>query len=550
MRTPRAFYNDHPTWPVVLTEITYWGITSAAGAVTGTTVVCQDLVNEPSYQGLAVKLLDGAAAGQVRVINVHVAGTNTLTVPNPFTDNAGAVVQVTASIRFVIMSLGGGGGAPAPPVAPSIGLWMFGMCDPGMAASLNTLVMPNLAGFPNDIFNNEFWIQVIYNANAPGVVPERQIRRVTNYVGATGTFTVDPFGANVEANDLVAVFHESIMSIEILGFGTLDASSVTVPADSTRPEAAGHFDGCLLMTTEGAVAFQPRRIVDFTAAGVFTLDPNYPFTALPGLVDYIIIGDQDGYEWPYIHATMSCLEQPRVGQPDMEVARLSLHNLRPDGAIPAAEYANTTINIDRMRLGVDADWVNIVAGAAMVEQVGWAEYDYTFPAVSWQDGDLIRYTIYDCTVTIPPGSVQVFTIPRQTRYGVVGGLGAVIELVEAIFDLVNAILITSETGGTVTTDGTEQDIYINNAPAGVYEPLKVMIDFSNQTQAETVIIRTYYRIVNGGALVLKDELEFSEEQDPPLKNVELEPNRFGIRVSIQRIAGAAIAYPWEVLFRA
>ncbi len=292
MKVPSGLRIDSPSWPLLQAHISYWGIADAVGSVFGTTVVCGDLANEPSYIGLAAKLLDGDAAGQVRVIAAHVAGTNTLTVANAFTDNAGAVVQVVAGTRFVILSIAGGGAAPAPVVAPSIGLWMFGECAPGMAASLNTLVMPNLAGFPDDIFNNEFWIQVIHNADVPGTAPERQIRRVTDYVGASGTFTVDPFLNNVEANDLVAVFHESIMGIEVLGFGTLDTSNATVPADSTRPEGAGYFDGCLLMTTEGDVRFQPRRIVDFTAAGVFILDPGNPFTAAPGLVDYIIVGFQ------------------------------------------------------------------------------------------------------------------------------------------------------------------------------------------------------------------------------------------------------------------
>jgi len=175
---------------------------------------------------------------------------------------------------------------------------MFGVCDPGMAASLVTLVMTNLAGFPDDIFNNEFWVQVIHNTNAPGVAPEREIRQITDYVGATGTFTVDAFSANVEANDLVCVFHESILGIEILGYGTLTLSSTTVPEDNLRPEVNNYFRGCLLMATEGVVRFQPRRILESTigtgagGTGIFTLDPSNPFTTLPGLVDYVIISDQ------------------------------------------------------------------------------------------------------------------------------------------------------------------------------------------------------------------------------------------------------------------
>ena len=295
MRLPSGLHVDNPAWPLLQATITYWGFTSAAGNALGTTMTEANLANEPSYVGLSVKLLDGPAAGQVRQIASHIGGT--LTVVPGFTNPAGAAQQVGAGVRFIILSVGGGG-APAPPLAPSIGLWMFGQCDAGMAASTTVLVMSNLAGFPNDIFNTEFWVQVIHNASAPGTAPEREIRRVTDYVGATGTFTCDAFTVNVEANDLVAVFHESILSIEVLGFGTLTTSSATVPADAGRAaayawETNDYFNGCLLMTTEGAVRSQPRRIVDYvTVTGVFTIDPNNPFTAATGLVDYVIIGGQ------------------------------------------------------------------------------------------------------------------------------------------------------------------------------------------------------------------------------------------------------------------
>ena len=299
MRTPTGFYTDQPAFPIIETIISYWNVTSGAGNALGTTVICANLANEPNYAGLPIKVLDGPAAGQVRIVASHIGAT--ITVAAAFTNAAGVAQQIAAGTRFVILSIAGGGGASPAPPSPGIGLWMFGVCDPGMAASLNTLVLTNLAGFNNDIFNNEFWIQVIHNASAPGTAPEREIRRVTDYVGATGTFTTDAFSANVEANDLVCVFHESIMGIEIVGYGTLDTSSITVPADSARAAAYpwennNYFRGCLLMPTEGNDRFQPRRIVVYTAAtGVFTLDPNNPFSQLPGMVDYVIIRDQCGF---------------------------------------------------------------------------------------------------------------------------------------------------------------------------------------------------------------------------------------------------------------
>jgi len=307
-------------------------------------------------------------------------------------------------------------------IGPSVGLWMFGICDAAMVASTTDIYTNNLGGLPDDVFNNEFWMQVIHNASVPGAAPEREIRRITDFDSATQHFTVDAFSANVEAGDLITVFHESLLSIEIVGFGTLDTDSTTVPADSTRAglyawENNDYFKGCLLLPTEGNCRFQPRPIQAYVAAtGVFTLDEA--FSQLPGTVDYVIISS----------------------------------------AYPVQRLID-------------------------------------------------------------------------------------------IFNLVNAMLVTTEAGGTVNTDGTEQDVYINNAPAGVYEPLKVLIDFTNQTAAETVIVRTYYRIRPAGAMIQKDELTFAGVQALPLKNIELEPNRYGIQVTIQRIAGAAQDYDWEAIYR-
>ena len=105
MRTPSSFYIDNPAWPLVQTAISYWGLTTANGAAAGTTIVCADLANQPSYANMVVKLIDGNAAGQIREIITHV-GT-TLTVAAAFTTPLGAVSQVLASTRFIVMSLTG-----------------------------------------------------------------------------------------------------------------------------------------------------------------------------------------------------------------------------------------------------------------------------------------------------------------------------------------------------------------------------------------------------------------------------------------------------------
>jgi len=335
-------------------------------------------------------------------------------------DNLHTFDRTTDSLEAISNALG---------IGPGVGLWMFGHCDAAMVPSTTNIVTDNLgAHLPNDIFNNEFYMQVIHNFNAPGAAPEREVRRITDFVAGAAFqgFVVDAFSANVEPNDLVCIVHESVLSIEILGFGTLTTSSTTVPADAGRAalyawENNDYFKGCLLLPTEGVCRFQPRPIAGYVAAtGVCTLDE--PFSQLPGLVDYVILS---------------------------------------------------------------------------------------------------------------------FAYPAQ-------------RLID-IFNIVNAILMTTETGGTITTDGAEQDVYINAAPAGVYEPLKVQIDLSTLIAAETVVIRTYYKINPVGAFaatkVKKDEVTFNGVQSEPLKNIELEPNRYGVQVTLQRTVGAPRAHDWCCFYR-
>ncbi|GAH81605.1 unnamed protein product, partial [marine sediment metagenome] len=74
---------------------------------------------------------------------------------------------------------------------------------------------------------------------------------------------------------------------------------------------------------------------------------------------------------------------------------------------------------------------------------------------------------------------------------------------------------------------------------------KVVIDLFHLAAAEVATIRTRYRIKAGGDLKLKGApVIFNGVQAEPLKNVELEPNRFGIAVTIEGTTGVIV--DWEV----
>jgi hypothetical protein len=392
-------------------------------------------------------------------------------------------------------------------IGPSVGLWMFGICDPAMAGSQTVIVTNNLVGLPDDIFNGQFWMQVILNHGTPGAAPEGEFRRINNFVAATQQFTTDAFSANVEANDLVCIFHESLLGHQILGVGTFTASSATVPADNTRAEGDDYFRGCILMPTEGACAFQPRLIVDYTGAtGVFTLDPSNPFTAAPGLVDYVIL---KGQMIPSYDAL----------------------------AYGTLDTSSTTVPADSARAGV-----------------------YTWENNDYFKGCLLMPVSGDCRFQPRPirayvAATGVFTLdepfsqaPGTVDYVILRAAYPVQRLLD-IFNIVNALLLDAETGGTLTADGTEQTVYINNAPSGVFEPLIANIDCTNMAAGDVTVLRTYYRIASGGNLIKKDEVTLNGAQDPALKNIILEPNRYGIQVTLEQTAGTNRDYDWEVVTR-
>jgi hypothetical protein len=115
------------------------------------------------------------------------------------------------------------------------------------------------------------------------------------------------------------------------------------------------------------------------------------------------------------------------------------------------------------------------------------------------------------------------------------------------YNQVNAIPVLTETGGSITTTGAAQDIWHIAAPLGVFKPLTLKLDCSAMAAADVMHITVYERIVAGGGMVISDYVEFSGVQAIPLKTIHLDPNRFGVEVTIHETAGAHVAYPWAIV---
>lgn len=120
--------------------------------------------------------------------------------------------------------------------------------------------------------------------------------------------------------------------------------------------------------------------------------------------------------------------------------------------------------------------------------------------------------------------------------------------VDAIGVLAEAEAILEETGGELTTDGTVQTLYINNAPFGNYIPKILIIDFANQTAAESIRLLVNYRISPGGPWVIDDRETIVGVPVNAGIRIDLHETRYGIWITAERLAGNAKAHDWQVFY--
>lgn len=110
---------------------------------------------------------------------------------------------------------------------------------------------------------------------------------------------------------------------------------------------------------------------------------------------------------------------------------------------------------------------------------------------------------------------------------------------------VNDIATLTSSEGELTADGTEQDVVLENAPAGNFKPLELKIDTTNMQAGDTTIIRVYERVESGGAFLLENEVTYSDVQAIPLKTFDFGPNLYGFEVTLEQTAGVNRNYLWQ-----
>ena len=119
------------------------------------------------------------------------------------------------------------------------------------------------------------------------------------------------------------------------------------------------------------------------------------------------------------------------------------------------------------------------------------------------------------------------------------------------YDILASQPVLQETGGTLTTDGNVQVLWVANAPMSTFEPRVLYIDLDDMVALDSLDVRVYYRIAPGGGWALYDMANYLGA-DGGLANgvtmiaIEFLPCRFGVEVTVQQTVGAA-DLPWSVI---
>jgi hypothetical protein len=142
------------------------------------------------------------------------------------------------------------------------------------------------------------------------------------------------------------------------------------------------------------------------------------------------------------------------------------------------------------------------------------------------------------------------TTTNQANLGI-GQLADTLTELEVVYDTAVATPVLQETGGTLTSDGTEQDLYQRNAPESVFEPRVVLISLDDMVALDTTNIRVYYRLADGGGWLQFDYAQYvgidgGLANNNKIIGVDLLPCRHGVRVTLEMTVGAA-TYVWSAV---
>ena len=321
MRTPGSgLHKDNPAWPLLQALISYWGTTDSDGAIGGTTIRCGALALEPSYANHALKILSGPAAGQIRDITTHPAGTDTVTVVEAFSNPAGAAQQITAGTLFVIISK-----TPAiaevAAVLASLGLMADAATADDLSDVTTTSAHAKLRRLLLRLSSDTFTATIQGAARTELDTILYQLATYISALGAAYSATVNP-GAAAKTN--------IEQTLEDLG-DVLAGAGIT-----TYPAAAPPGNGISIAEVLRQIY---NDVIALTGAGILHEQPDVPFSVNAALAE-VNIFDLSAVNTRYVVRSL----RVKCVDPGLETVTVRLYELVNNVATLVDTFAITTAN--------------------------------------------------------------------------------------------------------------------------------------------------------------------------------------------------------------
>lgn len=132
---------------------------------------------------------------------------------------------------------------------------------------------------------------------------------------------------------------------------------------------------------------------------------------------------------------------------------------------------------------------------------------------------------------------------EDIKNGAVGSTG--------IFNEVSSLMTSRVLAGTCTAadaTGTENELFAH-IPVGIAKPLVVKINLDNLVAGDAVAIKLYYQMSSGGGWVQEDYQSYGGidgglTNGNKLITVHLDPNPFGVRITLTQSDGTARSFVW------
>lgn len=186
---------------------------------------------------------------------------------------------------------------------------------------------------------------------------------------------------------------------------------------------------------------------------------------------------------------------------------------------------------------------------------------FTTPLAVGDEVFLIHPSAYNATVIASLDVPSVDSIANvlerdvignktDTAQTTVGATHSIMRYVKGAVTELNEILDLTRTEGDIAVSA-ETNLFIDDAPTKIINGLSIKIDMTNMTGGDTYEFKEYYRIESSGSyLEVADTIELIGAQADPLYVIQLQPYRYGCKVTATKTVGTDRNFKIEAIVEA